>query len=519
MTVSRREALQIAAIGGAMAIPGAAGAKTAACGPDAIPLSPGAMNTAGTTTTTSGGAASGEGAANSLWGGRFGAGPSAVMREINASIGVDKRLWRQDIAGSRAHVAMLGAKGIVSPADVAAIDKGLQQIAAEYEAGKLVENLALEDIHLHVETRLKEIIGPAAGRLHTARSRNDQVAVDFRLWVKAACAEADAALTGLIGALLVRAEEHADTIMPGFTHLQVAQPVTLGHHLMAYVEMLGRDRGRFADAAKRMDECPLGAAALAGTSFPIDRAMTARALGFAGPTRNSLDSVSDRDFALEYLSATHMTGLHLSRLAEEMIIWASQPFGFVTLPDAWSTGSSIMPQKRNPDAAELVRAKAAHFLGAFTRLSVVMKGLPLAYSKDMQDDKVTVFAAHDDLGLCLAAMNGMVATITFNPVKMRAAANSGFSTATDLADWLVRAGGVPFREAHEITGHCVKAAESKGTDLNGLTDAELAAIDPRITPAVRSVLSVEASVASRTSFGGTAPANVRAAIAAAKARV
>ncbi len=525
MTVSRREALQMAALGAAaagVAAGAASGAAAAsaeaagvACGLGVIPLSPGTMDTAGTASNSS----SGEGVANSLWGGRFGAGPSAVMREINASIGVDKRLWRQDIAGSRAHVAMLGARGIVAPADVAAIDKGLQQIAAEYEAGKLVENLALEDIHLHVETRLKEIIGPAAGRLHTARSRNDQVAVDFRLWVKAACAEADAALAGLMGALLTRAEQHADTIMPGFTHLQVAQPVTLGHHLMAYVEMLGRDRSRFADAMRRMDECPLGAAALAGTSFPIDRAMTAKALGFAGPTRNSLDSVSDRDFALEYLAATHMTGLHLSRLAEEMIIWASQPYGFVTLPDAWSTGSSIMPQKRNPDAAELVRAKAAHFLGAFTRLSVVMKGLPLAYSKDMQDDKVTVFAAHDDLGLCLAAMNGMVASITFNAAKMRAAANSGFSTATDLADWLVRAGGVPFREAHEITGRCVRAAEAKGTDLNGLSDAELAAIDARITPAVRSVLSVEASVASRTSFGGTAPANVRAAIAAAKARM
>ena len=457
------------------------------------------------------------GAANSLWGGRFGAGPSAIMQEINASIGVDKRLWRQDIQGSRAHVAMLAKQGIVSAEDAAAIDRGLQQIATEYEAGKLVENKALEDIHLHVETRLKEIIGPAAGRLHTARSRNDQVAVDFRLWVKAACAEADAALKALIVALLKRAEEHADTILPGFTHLQVAQPVTLGHHLMAYVEMLGRDRGRFADAAARMDESPLGAAALAGTSFPIDRHMTAKALGFArGPTRNSLDSVSDRDFALEYLSATHMTGLHLSRLAEEIIIWASQPYGFITLPDAWSTGSSIMPQKRNPDAAELVRAKAGEFLAAFTRLSVVMKGLPLAYSKDMQDDKATVFAAFDDLGLCLASMTGMVETLTFNKAKMRAAANSGFSTATDLADWLVRVANVPFREAHEITGKCVKAAEAKGTDLNGLTDAELAAIDRRITPSVRDVLSVEASVASRTSFGGTAPANVRAAIAAAR---
>jgi argininosuccinate lyase len=501
MAVSRRDAIKLAAFSGAVA---------AGCGAGGNALSAAPMSSDPTSPA---------GDANSLWGGRFGAGPSAIMQEINASIGVDKRLWRQDIAGSRAHVAMLAKQGIVSAADAAAIDKGLQQIAAEYEAGKLVENLALEDIHLHVETRLKEIIGPAAGRLHTARSRNDQVAVDFRLWVKAACTEADAALKGLIGALLARAEEHAETIMPGFTHLQVAQPVTLGHHLMAYVEMLGRDRGRFADAMNRMDESPLGAAALAGTSFPIDRHMTAKALGFSGPTRNSLDSVSDRDFALEYLAATHMTGLHLSRLAEEIIIWASQPYGFVTLPDAWSTGSSIMPQKRNPDAAELVRAKSGAFLAAFTRLSVVMKGLPLAYSKDMQDDKVTVFAAHDDLGLCLASMTGMVETLTFNKAKMRAAANSGFSTATDLADWLVRVAGVPFREAHEITGKCVKAAEAKGTDLNGLTDAELSAIDKRITKAVRDVLSVEASVASRTSFGGTAPTNVRAAIAAAKAKL
>ncbi len=506
MAVSRREAMKLAALGGAVA---------AGCG--------GSGNALSATTMSNGVdsmAPAPAGGANSLWGGRFGGGPSAIMQQINASIGVDKRLWRQDIQGSRAHVAMLAKQGIVSVDDAAAIDRGLQQIAAEYEAGKLVENLALEDIHLHVETRLKEIIGPAAGRLHTARSRNDQVAVDFRLWVKAACAEADTALKGLIGALLKRAEEHADTIMPGFTHLQVAQPVTLGHHLMAYVEMLGRDRGRFADAMRRMDECPLGAAALAGTSFPIDRQMTAKALGFAGgPTRNSLDSVSDRDFALEYLSATHMTGLHLSRLAEEIIIWASQPYGFITLPDAWSTGSSIMPQKRNPDAAELVRAKAGEFLAAFTRLSVVMKGLPLAYSKDMQDDKSTVFAAFDDLGLCLASMTGMVETIIFNKAKMRAAANSGFSTATDLADWLVRVANVPFREAHEITGKCVKAAEAKGTDLNGLTDAELKAIDARITKAVRDVLSVEASVASRTSFGGTAPANVRAAIAAARQRL
>jgi argininosuccinate lyase len=503
MAISRRDTLKLAALGGAVA---------AGCGGSGNALSAATMNDAPTPAPPAGSTA-----ANSLWGGRFGGGPSAVMQEINASIGVDKRLWRQDIAGSRAHVAMLARQGIVNAADAAAIDKGLQQIAAEYEAGGLVENLALEDIHLHVETRLKELIGPAAGRLHTARSRNDQVAVDFRLWVKAACAEADAALKALITALLTRAGEHADTIMPGFTHLQVAQPVTLGHHLMAYVEMLGRDRSRFADAATRMDECPLGAAALAGTSFPIDRQMTAAALGFAGgPTRNSLDSVSDRDFALDYLHAVHMVGLHLSRLAEEIIIWASQPYGFVTLPDAWSTGSSIMPQKRNPDAAELVRAKAGQFLAQFNRLSVLMKGLPLAYSKDMQDDKVTVFAAHDDFALCLAAMTGMVESISFNQARMRVAASSGFATATDLADWLVRVAGVPFRDAHEITGKCVKAAEARGLMLDGLSDAELAAIDARITPAVRDVLGVDASVASRTSFGGTAPANVRAAIAAAR---
>jgi argininosuccinate lyase len=454
---------------------------------------------------------------NPLWGGRFGAGPAAVMAEINASIGTDKRLWRQDLAGSRAHVKMLGACGILEMADVEAILAGLDSIEAEYAASGVPEVLALEDIHMTVETRLRELIGPAAGRLHTARSRNDQVATDFRLWVRAACLEADAALKAFMVALLARAEEHAGTIMPGFTHLQVAQPVTLGHHLMAYVAMAARDRGRFRDAAARMDECPLGAAALAGTGFPIDRAMTADALGFARPTANSLDTVSDRDFALEYLSAAMMTGLHLSRLAEEIIIWASQPYGFVTLPDAWSTGSSIMPQKRNPDAAELVRAKSGLFLGALTRLAVLMKGLPLAYSKDMQDDKPPVFEAHDTLALCLTAMTGMVESLTFNSGRMRAAAASGFSTATDLADWLVREARVPFREAHDITGRAVKAAEAKGCNLDGLSDAELAGIDARLTPAVRSVLSVEASVASRSSPGGTAPANVRAAIAAARA--
>jgi argininosuccinate lyase len=439
------------------------------------------------------------------------------MREINASIGTDKRLWQEDLAGSRAHATMLGAQGIIAAEDVAAILKGLDTIEAEYAANGVPEDLALEDIHMTVETRLAELIGPAAGRLHTARSRNDQVATDFRLWVRRACGEADAALKGLMAALLTRAEEHAGSIMPGFTHLQIAQPVTLGHHLMAYVEMLARDRSRFTDAAERMNLCPLGSAALAGTGFAIDREATAKALGFAGPTRNSLDSVSDRDFALDYLSAAAMAGLHLSRLAEEIIIWASQPYGFVKLPDAWSTGSSIMPQKRNPDAAELVRAKAGQLLGAFQQLAVVMKGLPLAYSKDMQDDKAPVFAAHDAFALSLAAMTGMVETLTFDTARMRATAAAGFSTATDLADWLVREAGVPFRQAHDITGRAVKAAEVKGVTLDGLSDAELAAIDARITPAVRDVLSVEASVASRTSFGGTAPANVRAAIAAARA--
>ena len=441
------------------------------------------------------------------------------MREINASIGVDKRLWREDLAGSRAHVTMLGATGILEASDVAAIMAGLATIEGEYAAGGLVEDIALEDIHMHVETRLAQLIGPAAGRLHTARSRNDQVATDFRLWVRGACTDSDAGLKALAAALLARAEEHADTIMPGFTHLQVAQPVTLGHHLMAYVEMTARDRSRFADAAMRMNECPLGSAALAGTGFAIDRGATAAALGFAGPTRNSLDAVSDRDFALDYLHAAAMAGLHLSRLAEEIVIWASQMFGFVTLPDAWSTGSSIMPQKRNPDAAELVRAKAGSLLGGFQTLAVIMKGLPLAYSKDMQDDKAVVFAAHDTLALCLTAMTGMVESLTFNVERMRAAAAGGFSTATDLADWLVRAAKVPFREAHDITGRAVKAAEARGVMLDGLSDSELAAIDARITPAVRSVLSVEASVASRTSFGGTAPANVRAAIVAARSRL
>ena len=454
---------------------------------------------------------------NSLWGGRFAGGPAAVMRDINASIPFDKRLWRQDIAGSRAHAAMLGAQGIVGGDDVAAILGGLDTIGAEYDRDGVPEDLDLEDIHMTIETRLAALIGPAAGRLHTARSRNDQVATSFKLWVRDAIDTLDAGLAALIDALLIRADEHAATVMPGFTHLQIAQPVTLGHHLMAYVAMLTRDRGRFTDARTRLNECPLGSAALAGTGFPIDRAATATALGFDRPTANSLDSVSDRDFALEFLSCAALTGLHLSRLAEEIVIWASQPFGFVSLPDAFSTGSSIMPQKRNPDAAELVRGHSGRLIGCLTALLVTMKGLPLAYSKDMQDDKPPVFEAFDLLALGLAAMTGIVATLTFNAAAMRVAAGRGFSTATDLADWLVRVANVPFREAHHITGRAVKAAEAAGIGLADLPLADLQAIDARIGPDVFDVLSVDASVASRTSFGGTAPSRVHAAITAARA--
>jgi len=438
------------------------------------------------------------------------------MRDINASISFDKRLWRQDLAASKAHAAMLGAQAIVEGDDVAAIQAGLNTIAAEYEADGVPEDATLEDIHMHVETRLAELIGPAAGRLHTARSRNDQVATDFRLWVRDAIDALDAGLGGLSAALLARAAAHADTIMPGFTHLQIAQPVTLGHHLMAYVEMIGRDRGRFADARVRLNECPLGSAALAGTGFPIDRDATARALGFDRPTANSLDSVSDRDFALEFLSAAMLCGLHLSRFAEEIVIWASQPYGFVKLPDAFSTGSSIMPQKRNPDAAELVRGHSGRLLGCLVALAGTMKGLPLAYSKDMQDDKPPVFEAYDLLSLGVAAMTGMIETLVFVPERMREVAAAGFSTATDLADWLVREGGVPFREAHHITGRAVAAAEAAGTGLAELPLATLQGIDARIDARVFEVLSIDASVASRASQGGTAPVRVREAIAVAE---
>lgn len=451
-----------------------------------------------------------------MWGGRFAEGPAAVMREINASIPFDKRMWRQDIAGSKAHVAMLAKQGIVSAEDAAAIDAGLDTVAADYAANGVPEDLSLEDIHMLTEAKLAASIGPVAGRLHTARSRNDQVATDFRLWVRDAIDQVLAALTGLTHALLTRAEEHADAVMPGFTHLQSAQPVTLGHHLMAYVEMTARDISRFRDARARMNLCPLGSAALAGTSFPLDRQMTAAALGFDGPTRNSLDGVSDRDFALDYLTCATQTALHLSRLAEEFVLWASQPFGFVALSDQWSTGSSIMPQKRNPDAAELVRGHAGRILGCQTALMVTMKGLPLAYSKDMQDDKPPVFEAHDLLGLSIAAMTGMVESATFRTDRMRGLAESGFATATDFADWLVREAGLPFREAHHVTGRAVKRAEELGVRLDELPFAEFQAIDARVNESLYDVLSVDASVASRTSFGGTAPANVRAAIRAAR---
>ncbi|MCP3732865.1 argininosuccinate lyase [Sphingomonas sp. MG17] len=452
-----------------------------------------------------------------MWGGRFAEGPSSVMREINASIPFDKRMWRQDIAGSKAHVAMLGQQGIVSPDDAATISAGLDQVAADYERGGVPEDMALEDIHMLTEARLAEKIGPVAGRLHTARSRNDQVATDFRLWVRDATDQVLAALDVLQGALLARAEEHADSVMPGFTHLQSAQPVTLGHHLMAYFEMIARDVSRFGDNRERGNLCPLGSAALAGTGFDLDRAATASALGFDGPTRNSLDAVSDRDFALDYLMAAAQCSLHLSRLAEEFVIWASQPFGFVKLSDQWSTGSSIMPQKRNPDAAELVRGHSGRIVGCLIALMITMKGLPLAYSKDMQDDKPPVFEAHDLLALSIAAMTGMIESAQFRTDRMRGLAESGFATATDLADWLVREGGIPFREAHHITGRAVAAAEAKGVRLDQLELADLTAIDQRIDERAFGVLTVDASVASRTSFGGTSPVRVREAIAAARA--
>ena len=450
---------------------------------------------------------------NKMWGGRFAAGPDAIMEAINASIGFDQRLAAQDIEGSRAHAAMLAACDIITDSDAQAIREGLLTVLSEIEGGTFQFSTALEDIHMNVEARLTELIGTPAGRLHTARSRNDQIALDFRLWVRDQCDQAIEAITALIAALLDQAEAGADMVMPGFTHLQSAQPVTWGHHMMAYVEMLGRDRARFADARARMNESPLGAAALAGTSFPIDRDMTAEALGFDRPMANSLDAVADRDFALEYLAAAGITSMHLSRLAEELVIWSSAQFRFVALSDRFSTGSSIMPQKKNPDAAELIRAKIGRVMGAFTALMTVMKGLPLTYSKDMQDDKEPVFEAADTLMLSLAAMTGMVGDMTPRPENLRAAAGAGFATATDLADWLVRTLNLPFREAHHVTGALVKLAEDQGKDLPDLTLAEMQGVHSGITEGVYSVLTVEASVASRTSYGGTAPAQVRAQIA------
>jgi argininosuccinate lyase len=447
-------------------------------------------------------------AANMQWGGRFAAGPSAVMQEINASIGFDRKMWRQDIRGSQAHAAMLARLGIIPAADAAEISRGLAAIAAEIAAGRFSFEAALEDIHMNIEARLTERIGEAGKRLHTGRSRNDQVATDFRLWVRDAIDGLDAQLADVMAALARRAAEHAADPMPGFTHLQTAQPVTFGHHLLAYVEMLARDRGRLADGRRRLNECPLGSAALAGTSFPLDRDATAAALGFDRPTANSLDAVSDRDFALEFLAAAAISAMHLSRLAEEIVIWCSAPFGFIRLSDAYTTGSSIMPQKRNPDAAELVRAKTGRVNGALVGLLTVMKGLPLAYAKDMQEDKEPVFDAAEAWALCLAAIAGMVRDLTPDTARMREFAGAGFATATDLADWLVRVLALPFRTAHHVTGRLVARAEAKGVDLAGLTLAEMQAEEPRITDAVFSVLTVDASVASRSSYGGTAPANV-----------
>ncbi len=450
---------------------------------------------------------------NAMWGGRFASGPDAIMEAINASIDFDKRMARQDIEGSRAHAAMLAAQGIISDSDAEAIREGLLTVLSEIERGDFPFSKALEDIHMNVESRLKELIGEPAGRLHTARSRNDQVATDFKLWTREQYDAAIDGLEALMRALLAQAEAGADMVMPGFTHLQVAQPVTWGHHMMAYVEMFARDRSRMQDARKRMNESPLGAAALAGTSFPIDRHMTAGALGFDRPAANSLDAVSDRDFALEFLSSASICATHLSRFAEELVIWSSAPFRFVTLSDRFSTGSSIMPQKKNPDAAELIRAKVGRINGSLVALLTIMKGLPLAYSKDMQEDKEQVFDAADSLMLALAAMTGMVGDMKPNPDELRVAAASGFSTATDLADWLVREAGLPFRDAHHATGALVKMAEDKGCDLPELTLEDMKSVHPAINSGVYEVLGVDNSVKSRSSYGGTAPDSVRRQIA------
>ncbi len=446
--------------------------------------------------------------ANRQWGGRFAEGPSAIMEAINASIGFDRKMWRQDIRGSLAHAAMLAHVGIISADDEEAIRRGLADIAARIERGDFPFDEALEDIHMNIEARLSAVIGDAGKRLHTGRSRNDQVALDVRLWVRDAIDGLSGQIEDVMRALVARAEEHAGTVMPGFTHLQPAQPVTLGHHFLAYVEMLARDLSRLRDCRARMNECPLGAAALAGTGFPIDRHMTAKALSFDGPTRNSLDSVASRDFAAEFLFACAMCATHLSRLAEEIVIWTNPYFGFVKLSDAFTTGSSIMPQKRNPDAAELVRGKTGRMIGNLVAMLTVMKGLALTYFKDMQEDKEPVFDAAENLALALAAIGGMVRDMQPQVARLEAAAGAGFSTATDLADWLVRELKMPFRDAHHVTGRLVALAEGKGVDLTGLSLAEMQAVEPRITQSVFDVLSVAASVRSRTSYGGTAPANV-----------
>lgn len=459
------------------------------------------------------------GPANSLWGGRFSAGPAQIMEEINASIDFDKILYAQDIRGSTVHCTMLVAQNIISSDDGDKILAGLDQVRSEIDAGNFTYDAKLEDIHMHVEARLEEIIGDAAGRLHTARSRNDQVATDFKLWLRDAMDQMDQALKSLQEALVTRAEQNAHVILPGFTHLQSAQPLTFGHHLLAYFEMFTRDRDRLRDARGRLNECPLGAAALAGTSFPIDRFQTAAALKFRSPTANSLDSVSARDFALEFLSVAAICATHVSRLAEEIVIWSSAQFDFVSLSDKFTTGSSIMPQKRNPDAAELCRAKAGRIIGALTGLLVVMKGLPLAYSKDMQEDKEATFDAANAFSLIIAAMTGMVDDMTVNEQPMKAATTSGFITATDLADWLVRVLDMPFRQAHHVTGSLVALAEGKGCDLDGLTLDDMQTVEPKITGDVFTVLAVENSVASRTSYGGTAPEQVLLQVKAAKERI
>ncbi len=476
------------------------------------------MTTKGKDPTGTPASGTSQGSANIMWGGRFAAGPADVMQRINASIDFDRRLYAQDIRASKAHCGMLASRAIISKEDGAAILEGLDTILREIEEGRFEFKVSLEDIHMNVEGRLAELIGDAAGRLHTARSRNDQVATDFRLWVRDAIDGLDEGLRDLQSALIDQAETHAATVMPGYTHLQAAQPVTFGHHVMAYVEMFGRDRGRLADCRRRLNECPLGAAALAGTSFPIDREQTAQALGFDRPTANSIDSVSDRDFALEFLAAGAVLATHISRLAEELVLWCSEGFRFIELSDAFTTGSSIMPQKKNPDAAELLRGKAGRVIGALTGLLVVLKGMPLTYGKDMQEDKEPVFDAADTLVLSVAAAAGMVRDLRVNEAVLKAATGAGFLTATDLADWLVRALDMPFRAAHHATGAIVREAEERGCQLGELPLAELQAIEPRITEEVYQVLGIEQSVGSRSSFGGTAPDQVRAAVAAARQR-